>query len=158
MIILKTERLVIEEFSINDVTEIFNFSQESSMKKWIPNQVYKDIDGAKETLELFISNYKEKKLPLVYTIRLKDNTLIGHIGLSTIEQGTEIGYAVGEKHQNNGYATEAILHFSNWAKKQLTLLTIYGVVNEKNIVSCSVLEKAGFTFLHNKKICNIYSK
>ena len=147
--LLETKRLNITNFNISDAKEIFEFSQENSMKQWIPNQVYGDIKEAKETLEFLISKYDEKQFPFVYAVRLKDDTLIGHVGLSKINQGIEIGYAVGEKFQNCGYATEAVLCYSDWGKKQFGIPALYGIVKYKNMASCKVLQKSGFVFSHD---------
>ncbi|WP_353958623.1 GNAT family N-acetyltransferase [Sporolactobacillus laevolacticus] len=52
----------------------------------------------------------------------KTNTLIGHVGLSKISDGVEIGYAIGMDYQGNGYATESVGAFSIWAKNTTSFL------------------------------------
>ena len=147
MNIIETQRLIIREFELLDTKTIYEFSQEESLKKWIPDQVYADMDEAKETLEFLISKYKKKEFPFVMAVEIKDsNELIGHVGLSEIKQGIEIGYAIGEKYQNQGYATEAVQAYSIWAKKEFGLEKIYGVVKCENYSSCAVLEKSDFTY------------
>lgn len=149
MILLETDRLNITKFTIDDAKEIYEFSQEDSMKQWIPNQVYANLEESKETLEFLMSKYAEEQFPLVYAVRLKDGTLIGHVGLSEINQGIEIGYAIGERFQGRGYATEAVLCHSDWGLRQFGLPVLYGVVKYENIASCKVLQKSGFVFSHD---------
>ena len=147
MDILKTERLNIREFTLLDTKNIYEFSQEESLKKWLPDQVYADLDEAKETLEFLISKYRNKEFPLVMAVVKKaSNELIGHVGLSEIKQGIEIGYAIGENYQNKGYASEAVNAYITWAKKEFSLEKIYGVVKCENYGSCRVLEKSQFTY------------
>jgi len=148
MYILETERLIIREFTLKDTEIIYEFSQEEALKKWIPDQVYADLDEARETLEFLISKYKEKEYPFVMAVVKKDtDELIGHIGLSVIKRGIEVGYGIGEKYQNKGYAREAVDAYTTWGKKEFSLDKIYGVVECENYASCKVLENSQFTFL-----------
>ena len=145
---LETQRLKIREFTLLDTKIIYEFSQEESLKKWLPDQVYADIDEAKETLEFLISKYKEKEFPFVMAVIKKDsNEVIGHVGLSEIKQGIEIGYAIGQKYQNKGYASEAVNAYATWAKKEFCLEKIYAVVKCENYASIVVLEKSEFTYV-----------
>jgi ribosomal-protein-alanine N-acetyltransferase len=145
---LETQRLKIREFTLLDTKIIYEFSQEESLKKWLPDQVYADMDEAKETLEFLISKYREKEVPFVMAVVEKDsNELVGHVGLSEIKQGIEIGYAVGEKYQNKGYASEAVNAYAAWAKKEFCLEKVYGVVKSENYASCMVLERSGLTYV-----------
>ena len=96
---METKRLIIRDFSLSDAEVIFYFSQEESLKQWLPDQVYSNIDEAKETLEFMISKYPHKELPFVLAVVEKEsNELVGHVGLSRIKQGIEIGYAIGKQH------------------------------------------------------------
>jgi len=148
MYILETERLIIRKFTLKDTEIIYEFSQEEALKKWIPDQVYADLDEAKETLEFLISKYERKEFPYVVAVVKKDtDELIGHVGLSVIKQGIEVGYGIGEKYQNKGYAGEVVDAYTTWGKKEFSLDKIYGVVECENYGYCKVLQKAQFTFL-----------
>ncbi len=159
MSLIITDRLIIREFSLEDTEDVYKLSQEEAMKKWIPDQVYDDMEVAKEILKFLISKYEYDSqnisYPYVMGIEIKDTKkLIGHVGLSEIAEGIEIGYAIGEAYQNNGYGSEAVQAYTDWAKEQLHLPTIYGVVKSDNIASCKTLEKAGFLY---RKEANIES-
>ena len=148
MNMIETQRLNMREFTLLDTETIYEFSQEESLKKWLPDQVYADIDEARETLEFLISKYGKKEFPFVMAVVKRDsNELIGHVGLSKIKQGIEIGYAIGQKHQNKGYAKEAVNAYAEWAKEEFCLEKIYGIVKDENYASCTVLEKAGFKYV-----------
>ncbi|HHX25563.1 MAG TPA: GNAT family N-acetyltransferase [Firmicutes bacterium] len=147
---METKRLIIRDFSLSDAEVIFYFSQEESLKQWLPDQVYSNIDEAKETLEFMISKYPHKELPFVLAVVEKEsNELVGHVGLSRIKQGIEIGYAIGKQHQNKGYASEAVAAFSDWGKRDFGIKEIYGVVDSENHASIKVLENAGFRFVRD---------
>ncbi|MEX1377811.1 MAG: GNAT family N-acetyltransferase [Eubacteriales bacterium] len=142
---IKTQRLIIRKFNKDDAEDIFNLSQEKNFGKWLPDQVYNDIEQAEETLNMLISKYETEGFPYVLAVvEEKTGDLIGHVGLSKIEQGTEVGYAIGTKYQKNGFAKEALGAFIEWSKAYFGLKEILGVVDEKNIASERVLEASGF--------------
>jgi [ribosomal protein S5]-alanine N-acetyltransferase len=148
---LETEKLLIRPLSIEDVPTIFRLSREKSLGDWIPDQVYENEKEAAEVIAFLNSQYKPfpapQKRPFVLGIALRRNQeLIGHVGLSPLTEGeVEIGYAIGEKHQKQGYASEAVAALCEWAILNLDIPKINGIVAIENIGSGRVLEKAGFT-------------
>ena len=154
--ILTTKRLIIREFSFDDINKVYQMSREKGIKKWLPDQVYKNKEEAKEVLIYLISRYQYipnmSKLPYVFGLELKDkNTLIGHIGLSKIELGIEVGYAVEKEYTNLGYASEALINFSKWTLDNFDVDTLYGIVDQNNIASINVLEKSNYVLNDKSK-------
>ncbi len=148
-IVLITERLRIRNFTLSDTKQIYQMSREEGIKKWLPDQVYKDKEEAKEVLKFLISRYqyipKTDKCPYVFGVELKDNKkLIGHVGLSQIDLGIEVGYGVADQYKNKGYATEVLKVFSKWALDNLSLDKLWGIVDENNLASIKVLKKSGY--------------
>lgn len=170
-IIFESKRLIMRELNLADTRQIYEYSREESMKKGIPNQVYKSMREAKEIIDFLRLSYtvlsRHVRFPYVLGIEIKDTQqLIGHVGLSEIREGIEIGYAIGEKYQKNGYASEAICALVDWAKNVLKIPTLHAVVRHDNLGSCKALEKAGFIFQNEEcrdtcgEICKrrIYTK
>ncbi|MTI67653.1 MAG: GNAT family N-acetyltransferase [Firmicutes bacterium] len=168
---IETENLILRPFNMEDVSDVFILSQEESIHKWIPDQVYKDKHETKEVLNFLLAQYKEiptpNESPYVIGIVLKETKeLIGHIGLSPIEEDVEIGYAIGENSQGNGYATEAIKSITSWAFKNLRVSKILGIVDSNNKASWKALEKSDFDFVDESKreafgrdtLCRVYQK
>ena len=146
----ETERLYLRKFTLDDIENNYLYSQEESRKKGIPNEVYADIQASKENVEFILSTYEKSDFPYVYAVVLKDTEeYIGHVSLSEIPEGIEIGYAICEKHQGKGYATEIVKAYVAWGKKELALEKIYGVSYSDNSASRKVLKNAGFTFVKN---------
>ncbi|MFX3616134.1 MAG: GNAT family N-acetyltransferase [Sporolactobacillus sp.] len=146
---LETERLNIRELNLDDTTLIYKYSLEETMKNELPDQVYNSLDETQEVIEFLCTNYNStpETYPLVCGVTLrKTNTLIGHVGLSEVSNGFEIGYAISMEYQGNGYATEAVGAFSKWAKNNLKLDAIYGIVKESNKGSQKVLINNHFVF------------
>lgn len=145
---LETDRLILRKFTPADVEKTYLYSREESRKLGMPNEVYESVEDAAKNVEFIISKYRGNTLPFVLAIDLKETReYIGHISLSEIKRGAEIGYAVCEKHQGKGYATEAVEKFAEWCKARYKLDTIYGLVVPENAPSRKVLEKAGFSFV-----------
>jgi len=168
----ETDRLTVRRLSLNDAELLFKYSQEEITKKELPDEVFEDITETKKTIEYFISNY-DTQYPLVYGIILKENNIIiGHIGLSKIDKGVEIGYAIATEYLNKGYMSEIITPFINWTKnnldlKKLNIEKIYGIAKSENTASWKILEKNGFeleeeginqNYFEGKYKVKIYSK
>ncbi len=150
--LLETPRLVLRHFLMEDAKEIRLLSGEKAYRRWLPDQVYATLQEAEGVLEYLISRYEGKELPYVLAIEeKKTGSLIGHVGVSSIAQGLEIGYAIGRCHQNRGYATEAVEAFSDWAKQIFASDRLFGLVRTENYPSRRVLEKAGFWRVEGKE-------
>lgn len=152
---INTSSLLLRPFSISDANIMFSLSQELGMKKWIPDQVYKDENEARNVLEYLIAQYKNtitpSDKPFVLGIVLKEtNLLIGHVGLSPAKGGIEIGYAIADNQKRKGYATEAVSSMSDWAIKNLNISKIFGYVASDNTISCRVLEKSNYLLIEER--------
>ena len=166
-ILFETDRMIVRKLSINDSEFLYKYSQEEITKKELPDEVFDNITETIETIEYFMSNYDDK-YPLVYGIILKEiNIIIGHIGLSKIDKGIEIGYAIATEYQNNGYISEIITPFINWVKDNLKIKKIYGIAKKENTASWKILENNCFkleeevvdkNYFEGKYIVKIYSK
>jgi RimJ/RimL family protein N-acetyltransferase len=90
--------------------------------------------------------------PYVFGLELKEgNDLVGHIGLSKIELGIEVGYAIADRYANQGYATEVVTKFSNWTLVNFKLDKLWGIVDQINIASINVLEKSNYALKDKSK-------
>jgi RimJ/RimL family protein N-acetyltransferase len=149
MSFLRTERLILRPFVPEDAAPIFALSQEQSLRRGIPDQVYADLQEASEALALLMSQYQRAPLPtqapLVFAVvKRASEQVIGHVGLSPYRGVVEVGYAIGEAWQGRGLATEAV---RAWSRRGLTVLSldaIWGVTARDNRASSRVLEKAGY--------------
>lgn len=170
-IVLDTARLFLRCFSMEDAEKVWRMSEEEGIRRWMPDQVYRDGAQAEGVIRFLREQYAHEPdprvAPYVLGVSLKErHELIGHAGLSPTPEGVEIGYAIEEKHQGNGYAAEAARAISDWAVQELGIPFILGIVASENNASCRVLEKAGYDFLEEKEkhafgrfaLCRIYKK
>jgi ribosomal-protein-alanine N-acetyltransferase len=138
---------VLRPFTLADTAKIFAMSQESGMRRWIPDQVYRDETHAELVLRALIAFTDEppepRTRPYVLGIEHADE-LIGHVGLSPARGSVEIGYAIEEAQQRKGLASEAVSAATEWGLTDLSLPEVLGIVGTDNTGSRRVLEKAGF--------------
>jgi RimJ/RimL family protein N-acetyltransferase len=131
---IETDRLIVCKLSLDDAELLLKYSQEEITKKELPDEIFENIEKIKNAIRYFIINYDYEmnfSFPLVYGILSKqEKCIIGHLGLSEIDRGIEIGYAIATDYQNKGYASELITLLINWSKKHLKVDEIYGIVKK----------------------------
>jgi len=144
--IIKTDRLVLRPFSLDDTQAVFELASEyeiaantlriphpyelSMAEEWIAEQAAAEADG------------KE----LVWAITSEeDGLLVGSIGLILIEafNQAELGYWIGKPYWNNGYASEAAISVLKFGFEDLDLRRIHAHHLSRNPVSGRVLQKIG---------------
>jgi len=164
MKIIETKRLIIREFVPTDSELLFLYSQEEMAKKELADEVLESKEKAAELIEMLKDKYPHD-YPLVYAIESKEaGRLIGHISLSPVSEGIEVGYAICCDFQGKGYATESVKPFVEWGKKEQKLEKIYAIVKVSNTASLRTIEKSGFTlesegkrnFLGNVEAVRVY--
>lgn len=146
---ITTSRLILRPFSLADTAKIFAMSQEDGLRRFIPDQVYRDEKHAEEVLRALIAWTDQHPEPPTrpYVLGIEDketSELVGHVGLSAARGSVEIGYAIGDRHQGRSFATEAVREMATWGLRELGLPEVLGIVAKDNGGSCRVLEKAGF--------------
>jgi ribosomal-protein-alanine N-acetyltransferase len=147
---ISTPRLLLRPFTLADAPKLFALSQEADLRRWIPDQVYRDEAEAEQVLRALIAHTDRGPDPATrpYVLALEHRPtgdLIGHIGLSPARSSVEVGYAIEQRLHGQGLATEAVRAASDWALTALALPELLGIVDANNTSSCRVLEKAGFT-------------
>jgi RimJ/RimL family protein N-acetyltransferase len=80
-----------------------------------------------------------------FTIELPEEGLIGHIGFHDDEQGTVIGYWLGEPYWNRGFMTEACAAALSWYFEVTKAPSIASGVFHFNKASLAIQKKLGFT-------------
>jgi len=157
--ITTTPSLILRKFSREDTAKAFFLSRESGMQKWIPDQVYEDEENARTVLRYLTDKFDEPGDPrldaFVAAVCLQETSeLIGHVGLSPYQGEVEIGYAIEERHQGRGFATEAVDAMCAFGLERFGLSRILGIVHKENVASCRVLERAGFALV-NEELRNV---
>lgn len=152
---LDTRSLLIRQFVPADAKGAFVLSNEDRFRTGLPSQVYRDESHALSVLEFLIGQYSTPANPQhgPYVLAIEhraERTLIGHVGLSPIDDDVEIGFAIAQRYQGLGLAVEAVVAASQWAFATFALDRILGIAASTNIASKRTLLRAGFAHQGDK--------
>ena len=140
---METERLIIDPIRETDQEDYFiNISHD---KKVLETFICRYAD----TLEEFdFSSYPGRRD--LFAIRLKETgRLVGVLSLFDEKDGAcEIGYGIGSRFWNRGYATEAVGRFLEYLFREKGMRRVYASFFTGNDASRRVMEKCGMTFDH----------
>lgn len=158
--IMETKRTVIREFSMKDLDDLFKLYEGEHMTDYMEPLYEREEEAAYE------ANYIEKVygfydygMWLVFDKESKE--LIGRAGVESrggIEHSSrredddyrsdpdtvELGYAIKEEYQNQGYATEVCKAIIDYTFHTLHKKRIYAQVDKENIPSVKLLKKLNF--------------
>ena len=140
---METERLIIDLIRETDREDYFiNISHD---KKVLETFICRYAD----TLEEFdFSSYPGRRD--LFAVRLKETgRLIGILSLFEEKDGAcEIGYGIGSRFWNRGYATEAVRCFLEYLLREKGMRTVYASFFTGNDASRRVMEKCGMRYDH----------
>ena len=147
---IKTPRLTITTFSPDMSQNVYENSQDTDIRHFVPDEVYDSVEEAREAIDFLMSRYDTNDGPFVYPIITNDSVKnIGYIQICKLEDGTwEIGYHIAKNFTGKGYATEAVKAFLPAMAKKLNIKEVYGICLTENTASIRVLEKCGFTQIY----------
>lgn len=149
---ITTTSLSLRTFVPEDAPKVFAMSQEIGMRTWLADQVYEDAEAALEVLRHLIAKCRDPGTPALgaYVLGIcltRSSELIGHVGLSPLGDQVEVGFAIEQRFQGRGFATEAVRALAEWGLHRFGLAQVFGIAASENTASCRVLERAGFAFM-----------
>ncbi|KYG83073.1 GCN5 family acetyltransferase [Roseivirga seohaensis] len=154
MIVLETERLRLEEGSLNDQVFIFNLLNSPNWIEFIGDRGIKSLTDAENYINnTLIKSYKEVGFGLYKVILKQDNSPIGLCGFLPRDflDHPDIGYATLPKHEGKGYTSEATKAMLEYGRSTLGFKTILAITSSKNSASQRLLQKIGLNRKYNEK-------
>lgn len=132
------------------MTEMLNDEEVSRWLLTVPfPYTIKDAD------EYIASCAETNKSSFPFAIEI-DGKYVGGIGLRMKNQhSAELGYWIGRKYWNKGYATSAISSIVEFGFNDLGLARIFAETFEGNTASERVLQKCGFEFEGLMRKCSV---
>ncbi|MCD7762359.1 MAG: GNAT family N-acetyltransferase [Lachnospiraceae bacterium] len=108
---LKTDRLILRRFTINDAEEMFNnWASDDEVTKYLTWPTHQNIETTQGYINYCIHGYSESAF-YQWVIESKEtHELIGNISVVQINEeidGLELGWVIGKKYWGNGYTAEA---------------------------------------------------
>ena len=142
-----TERLVIREQTPGDLDGLYEIYSDKEIVRYTED-LFEDREEEAEYMRSYIENQYRFYEYGIWAITLKDTgKLIGRAGIS-LREGfdiPEVGYVIGKKYQNKGYAKEAMKAIIEYAAEELEMSDLIAFTKEKNTASVKLLESLGFS-------------
>lgn len=151
LIVAKTGRLLLREFTVEDVPALFKLYQEPSITRFLPESEHmKDMNTEREKMEAYINwvyGFYGYGLWAVCTL---DGTLIGRCGITLSEvdgaDRFELAYLIGKPFQGQGYAMEASRAAMNYMLEEYEVNEFVSIIDSQNTPSERVAKKLGMQF------------
>ncbi|WP_163115506.1 GNAT family N-acetyltransferase [Bacillus safensis] len=137
---LTTERCIIRSFAEDDWQDVYAYTSNETVMKYIPEDVF-----SKEDAKEFVKNNRHEGAKYVAVLLKEDHTYIGHIAFHPYfgEHTYEIGWVFNPAYQNKGYASEAAYAVLHHGFHTLNLHRIIATCQPENVPSWRVMEKLG---------------
>jgi ribosomal-protein-alanine N-acetyltransferase len=146
--VLKTQRLILRELSLNDSKEIFIQRSHPEIAKYIHRPIAKDINEAIQFIQKVTLNQKNEESITWAISKIADPLLIGTICLWNIDKmhdTAELGYSLHPDHFKQGLMNEAVVAVCDYGFRQIKVRRIDAFTNKNNQPSLSLLARNGFT-------------
>jgi len=145
----ETERLVLRKFKTHDAEDIFAWASHPKIAMYEPWEPLKSLKDAEANVNGSIVKYNMNGEFDLAIQSKSTGGVIGIIGISHIDRQHgwgEVGYVMGKKFWNNGFATEALKGFITFAFRDLGIFRLEAVCMINNGASERVMQKAGMEF------------
>ena len=148
---LETERLVINNLSLNDLQFLTDLDSDPVVRKFIDGKV-KTFDETRQYISENIDSYLQLGFGR-YAVRSKEDlNPIGICGFLMENYGVDFGYRFSQSAWGRGIAKEAANSVIKYGCDQLKLKKIIGIVLPDNIASEKILISSGFTFVSMEEV------
>ncbi|QXP66210.1 GNAT family N-acetyltransferase [Polaribacter sp. AHE13PA] len=158
---LETERLLLREFRITDVDDMFELDSNPKVHQYLGKKTIKTKEEAKKMIDFILKQYKENGIGRFAVIEKSSGSFIGWSGLK-LNKGTkeslndfqdfiDIGYRFIPKYWKKGYGLETAIACLEYGFKTMNLDIIYGAAEIENIGSNKILQKIGLEFVNEFK-------
>ena len=158
--VLNTERLILRKILISDFEDMYEYSSNSEVTKYLLWSCHSSPEYTKQYIEYLQGRYKIGDF-FDWAITLKDTRkMIGTCGFTRFDytnNSAEIGYVLNPSFWGCGYCTEAVRRIIKFGFEDLNLNRIEAKFIKENAMSRRVMERSGMIFEGTMKSA-IYNK
>ena len=144
--VIKTDRLLIRETTVEDIDEFYNLYRDPEMTKYMEG-LFEDPEDEKRYQRDYIKKvYHFYGFGVWTVVRRSDNRIIGRAGYS-MRNGfdeIELGFLIGKEFQRQGYAYETCKAILEYGRYMLQFEHVQALVKKENEASIQLCEKLGF--------------
>lgn len=147
----ETDRLIIREFEDKDYRDLFEYSSDPEVVKFLHFKKYETFDDAKTRIAFLKEKYLQNDKVGDYAIELKEaKKVIGSININLISTKAgglvTLGWVLNKKYQGFGYMTECVNATLKYIKKNKIAMRVCSTHDVDNVKSENVMKRAGFVF------------
>ena len=146
---ITTDRLILRKISIDDVEDMYEYSKNSDVTKYLTWSPHPDMTYTLEYVNYLQSRYRSGDF-YDWAVVLKDTgKMIGTCGFTRFDyanNAAEIGYVLNTAYHGHGIATDAVNKVIEFGFDKLCLNRIEGKYMVENAASRRVMEKCCMTF------------
>lgn len=143
---IETTRLTLRRLKLTDAEMMFsNWTSDDNVTRFLRWNAHKTIDDAKRMIQQWTNNYPDDST-YYWGIYLKDGEMIGSIGVTIISEhdfNGSLGYKLGSRWWNQGYASEAARAVIDYMFRNTDIERIDAFSSIENFASGKVMEKIG---------------
>lgn len=151
---IETSRLILRQFSLKDVDELYQFYQNPEVMKYVGTGIITKAETEAKILTM-IEHWQKNNFGMWAVVNKINNKMIGRCGLCFLDntEEVELGYILDQAYWHQGLATEASKASLRYGFEQLKLEKIVAIAVPENIASRRVMEKVGMKY---EKEANYY--
>lgn len=149
---LKTQRLILRRFVIEDAEAMFNnWANDPEVTKFLSWEPHGCIEVTKDLLESWVKDYQN--LNCYNWAIVFDDFLVGSISLLNLKDDiceAEAGYCMSKTHWGKGIMAEALAALLKYSFDEVGFNRIFAKHNIDNPNSGKVMKKCGMKYLETK--------
>ena len=143
---LETDRLILRKFKLDDAEGMFNnWCSDLECNKFVSYDIHQNVLETKEVIKKLIDEYDAECYNWIIEVK-SSGEVIGNISAFNIRKkhlSCEVGYSLGSKFWNKGYATEALKKVIDFLLNNCDFYLIEAYHRVGIPASGKVMEKSG---------------
>lgn len=145
---IETERLIIREFTTEDLPKLIELRIKPEVYKYLGGEKLQNPAAIEKRLQFYINCYEEYGFGMFAVIWKETGEMIGWSGLQPLADTGEIevGYGFAKEFWGKGLATESAKAWLDHGFNQANLKRIVAVAYPENESSWRVMEKLGMKY------------
>lgn len=160
MLEIETHRLLLRQYSLNDLAELTEILSDPEVMRYSPRgAIPKDRvkQSTKEILEFFIDHWRQHSFGVWAVFDKETTKLMGYCGLNFLPNSPEVEvlYRFAQTYWHQGIATEATIASIRYGFEEVQLAQIVGITLPEHTASRRVMEKAGLKYEKDARFYNL---
>lgn len=145
---ITTARLKFIKLKDSHFEDLYSLVSNVRVQQYFPSTLTRD--ETRTFYSKILKRYRDDGFCFLAVTRKDDNAFLGICGLLkqkiSNRQEIEIGYRLQDKYWGNGFATESVKAFIQYAKKKKLTQSLIILSVPENLPSIKVARRCGFTF------------